>query len=187
VSSISATATGSVILSKCDSGAVNYRDEIYGLAGTLTTETTIVRTGGESDGTTGASRKVVTGSGSAWAFPFEAPPIAVWNETVGSAITVTLFGIWGGGAVPNNDDFWIDVDYLGSSASPISSRATSTKSNILASNAGLSTDASTWGGSTTAFKTSVTITPQMKGYIYVTPKMAKASTTLYYDEKLTVV
>jgi hypothetical protein len=38
----------------------------------------------------------------------------------------------------------------------------------------------------TAFKTSVAITPQMKGFIVFTPRMAKASTTLYCDEKLLV-
>jgi hypothetical protein len=47
--------------------------------------------------------------------------------------------------------------------------------------------ASSWGGSTTPFKTSVTVTPQMKGFIYATPKMTKVSTTLYYDPKLSVV
>jgi hypothetical protein len=32
----------------------------------------------------------------------------------------------------------------------------------------------------------VTFTPQQGGYIYVHPKMAKASTMLYYDPKLNV-
>jgi len=173
-------------LNNCDSGAVNYRNEVYDFFGTLTTETTIVRSGGASDGTTPVSGKIVTTSSALWATPFDAPPIAIWNETVGSAITITLFGIWGGGAVPNNDDFWIDVDYQGSTLTPIASRSTSGKANILASNAALTSDSSTWGGSTTAFKTSVTITPQQKGYIFVTPRMAKASTTLYYDPKLNV-
>jgi hypothetical protein len=108
----------------CDSGAVNYRNEVSALQGALTTETTIVRTSGQSDGTTAVSRKIVTNTNPAWGMPFEAPPIAIWNETTGSAITVTLYGIWGGGAVPNNDDFWIDVEYLGSSGSPVLSRAT---------------------------------------------------------------
>ncbi|WP_338821600.1 hypothetical protein [Bradyrhizobium septentrionale] len=183
VASIGNDAT-TVVLSKCDSGAINYRDEVYRYGGTMTTETTIVRTGGQSDGTTPAARKIVTTANTFWPEPFEAPPIAAWNETVGSPVTVTLYGIWGGGAVPNNDDFWIDVEYLGSSSTPISSRATATKASILATNAALSTDGSAWGGSTTAFKASVTITPQMKGFIMVTPKMAKPSTTLYYDEKL---
>lgn len=176
--------SGTIALSKCDGGSVNYRDELYTSAGTVTTETTVVRTGGQSDGTTNISRKAITSSGSVWAMPLELTPIAIWNETVGSAITITLFGIWGGGAVPNNDDFWIDVEYLGSSSSPVSSRATSTKSNVIASASALSSDSSSWGGSTTPFKTSVTITPQQKGYIYVMPKAAKPSTTFYYDEQL---
>jgi len=147
-----------------------------------------VRSGGASDGTTPTAGKIVTSANALiWQYPFEAPPIAIWNETVGSPITITLYGIWGGGAVPNNDDFWIDVAYQGSTLTPIASLATSGKADILASNAALSSDGSTWGGSTTAFKTSVTITPQMKGYIYVPPNMAKASTTLYYDTKLSVV
>ncbi|MGY4286150.1 hypothetical protein ACVWXO_005370 [Bradyrhizobium sp. LM2.7] len=111
-----------VILSKCDSGTKNYRDEVYTFSGALTTETTIVRTAGQSDETTAASRKLVTTANALWHMAMEGPPIAIWNETVGSSVTVTLYGIWGGGAVPNNDDFWIDVEYLGSSATPISSR-----------------------------------------------------------------
>jgi hypothetical protein len=178
---------GVVDLINCDSGAVNYRNERHTYAGDLTTETTIVRTGGASDGITPAAGKIVTTANSLiWQYPFEAPPIAIWNETTGSAITVTLYGIWGAGVVPNNDEFWIDVAYLGSTLTPIASLATSGKADILASNAALTSDSSTWGGSTTKFKTSVTITPQQKGYIYVTPKMAKASTTLYYDTKLLV-
>jgi hypothetical protein len=90
------------------------------------------------------------------------------------------------GAVPNNDDFWIDAAYLGSSGSPIASYTSSGRADVLASNAALTSDASSWGGSTAPFKTSVTFTPQQKGIIYVHPEMAKASTTLYYDPKLNV-
>jgi hypothetical protein len=176
-----------VDLANCDSGAVNYRNERYTYAGAQTTETTIIRSGGASDGTTPVAGKIVTTANALlWQYPFEAVPIAIWNETVGSATTVTLYGIWGGGAVPNNDDFWIEAAYLGSSGSPIASYASSGKADILASNAALTSDGSSWGGSTTPFKTSVTFTPQQKGFIYVHPKMAKASTTLYYDPKLNV-
>jgi len=111
--------SATLVLSKCDSGSVNYRDELYTPGGTLTTETTVVRTGGQSDGTTAISRKVVTGTNVTWVAPFEGFPIVVWNETVGTPVTITLYGIWGDGAVPNNDDFWIDVEYLGTSADPI--------------------------------------------------------------------
>jgi hypothetical protein len=178
--------SGVVDIINCDSGAVNYRNERWTSAGAKTTETTIVRSGGASDGATPVSGKIVTAVNAAWQFAFNDNPIGIWNEVVGSTITITLFGIWGGGAVPNNDDFWIDADYLASSASPVSSRTTSSKANLLATGTALSSDASSWGGSTTPFSTSVTITPQMKGFIYVTPRAGKASSTLYYDPKLNV-
>jgi hypothetical protein len=179
--------SSAVMLSKCSSGNINYRDELYIANATWTTETTIVRSGGASDGATAFSRKIVTGANLVWPLPFEAPAIEFWNETVGSPVTITLLGIWGGGTVPNNDDFWIDVRYPGSGSTPIESVATSGKADILASGTPLSSDASTWAaGSTTPFATSVTVTPQEKGVIRIIPKMAKVSTTLYYDPKVVV-
>lgn len=168
----------------CDSGATNYRSERYRYGGTLTTETTIVRSGGASDGTTPVSHKIVTTANASWPKPFEGFPLAIWNDTVGSSVTATIYGIWGGGAVPNNDDIWIEAEYLGSSSSPRASFATGGKADGLASNAALSSDASSWGGSTTAFKMAVTLTPQQKGLIYVTVKAAKASSTFYVDPKI---
>jgi hypothetical protein len=153
----------------------------------ITGETTIVRAGDTSDGTTPVTAKIVTTANVLCALPFADSPIAIWNEVVGTPITITLYGIWGGGAVPNNDEFSIDVDFLGSSGSPVSSRATSTKANLLAAGAALSSESSSWGGSTTPFKTSVTVTPQMKGLLFVTPKASKPSLTFYYDPKLNVV
>ena len=52
-----------------------------------------------------------------YSLPFECPPIAIWNDTTGSAVTATVEGIWGGGAVPLDDEIWLDVEYLGD-ASP---------------------------------------------------------------------
>jgi hypothetical protein len=46
--------------------------------------------------------------------------------------------------------------------------------------------AETWGGGTTDFKQSISVTPQMKGWIIVTPKVAVASTTVYIDPKIVV-
>ena len=79
----------------------------------LTEETTIVRTGGASDGTTPISWKIVTTANCNYSMPFECPPIAIWNDTTGSAVTATVEGIWGGGAVPNDDEVWLEVEYLG--------------------------------------------------------------------------
>jgi hypothetical protein len=171
---------------RCDSGDTNYRQESYQYAGTLTTETTIVRTGGATDGTTPIAWKVVTTANPEWHAPFECFPITIWNETVGSAITLTVEGIWGGGAVPNNDEIWMDVEYLGTSGFPIGSTATTTKADILASGSAVTSSSEAWGGSTTAFKLSSTFTPREKGPITVLVKIAAASATFYIDPEITI-
>jgi hypothetical protein len=185
---INAAPTGGIgkaefTLIDCDNGAVNYRNEKHGYAGDLTTETTIVRTGGATDQTTPVAHKIITTSGASWAFPFTSLPLHTkWNDTVGSPVTVTVYGIWGGGAVPNKEDIWIDVEYHGSSGSPLGSIATSGNADVLAS-AACDTDTSTWGGSTTKFKMVATFTPQLKGPYTVYVRCGKASSTFYIDPK----
>jgi len=166
---------------RCDSGATNYHQRRYWYEGTLQEETTIVRTGGATDGTTPISWKIVTTANSKWVMPFEAFPISIWNSRTSASLTVTVYGIWGGGAVPNNDDIWFVVEYLGSTGAPLASFATTTKSNNLATGTALASDTSTWGGSTTKFKMAVTFTPQLTGYLRVYVKAAKASSTFYID------
>jgi hypothetical protein len=171
---------------RCASSAIIYGQSRFWYEGTLDPETTIVRTGGATDGTQPISWKIVTTANSSWVHPFEAFPISIWNSTVDpTSVTVTVFGIWGGGAVPNNDDIWIDVEYLGSSGSPLASVVSGTKSSNLASGSPLSSDTSTWGaGSTTKFKMAVTLSspkPQLGGYLRVYVKAAKLSSTFYID------
>ena len=175
-----------VDLIRCDSGATNYRTERYAFAGTLTTETTIVRSDGASDGTTPISWKIVTTANPEWFSPFEAYPISVWNETTGSPLTVTVEGVWGGGAVPLNDEIWMDVEYLGDALSPQGSFATTTKADILATGTNTTASSETWGGSTTPFKLAVSVTPQMKGPITVYVRAAKVSSIFYIDPKITL-
>lgn len=173
-------------LINCDSGATNYRHERLRYAGSQVVETTIVRTGGATNGTTPISWKIVTTVNSRWTMPFESMPMAIWNDTSGSAKTITVEGIWGGGAVPNNDDIWIEVEYPGDASYPQGYYATSTKADNLAAGGAGSSSAAAWGGSTTAFKMAVTITPLMKGPIYVRVHAAKASSTFYIDPVPTV-
>lgn len=180
------TRNQKTVLIRSDSTSVATRYEKYTAFGTETTETTIVRSGGASDGTTAQARKIVTTANSSWVWPFESEPMAIWNDTSGSSKTATVYGIWGGAAVPNTDDIWIEVGYLNSSSYPLGALGTATKADILATGSALSSDTSSWGGSTTAFKMSVTFTPQMKGPLYVVVKAAKASSTFYYDPLISV-
>jgi hypothetical protein len=173
-----------VYVTRSAATGIGYAQHQYAYEGTLDHETTIVRTTGASDGSTGVSWKITTTANSRWVAPFEAIPISIWNTVTGNNVTVTLYGIWGTGAVPNNDDIWMDVEYLGASGSPLASFSTTTKSNNLVTASPLSSDSSTWGGSTTAFKMSVILStpqPQLAGYIRVHVKAAKVSSTFYID------
>lgn len=168
-----------------DTGGTNYVEQHYDYYGSQIDETTIVRTGGATDGTTPKSRKIVTSANAEWWSPLDVLPIAVWNDVIGVPITATLFGIWGGAAVPNNNDIWFEAEYLGSSTSPVGTIATSGLADPLATVAGLTADAlSTWGGSVgsnTKFKMTATFTPQMKGPIVFRLRAALASSTFYID------
>jgi hypothetical protein len=168
------------------SAGVNYTVHSHRMSGLLIEETTIVRTGGASDGTTPIAWKIVTTADCLYSLPFECPPIAIWNDTTGSAVTATVEGIWGGGAVPNDDDVWLDVEYLGDASSPQGSFVNDGKADLLATAAGQTSSSATWGGSTTKFKLGVTFTPQQKGWLYCRVKCAKAASTFYIDPLVTL-
>lgn len=183
----SAALTGGsqeVYLTSCSSSAVAYTQEKWTVWGTQTTETTIVRTGGTSVFGSSVAMKIVTTANSKWQTPFISTPLAVHNTTTAANRTITVYGIWGGGAVPNNDDIWIEAEYLGSASTPQASFAQSGKASVLATNAATTSDSSTWGGSTTKFKMTITLSapqPQLIGPISVVVKCATASTTFYVD------
>ena len=100
-------------LVRSDSGAAAYKSSRYAYEGTETTETSITRVGGASDPTGQAqSRKIVTTANSQWLLPFKAEPYAIWNAKTAANVTVTVCGTVNAGALPNNDDIWMDVEYL---------------------------------------------------------------------------
>jgi hypothetical protein len=181
-------AGSQVDIVRCDSGATNYRTERYRYEGTQTVETTIVRTGGATDGTTPISWKLVTTANSKWRWPLISQPITIWNDSTSAITTLTIYGTTTGGGVPKDDEIWVEVEYLGASGSPLGSFITSTKADNLAASAATnnSSDGSTWagGGAGNGFKIVVpSFTPGQKGPINITIKAAKASTTYYIDPK----
>jgi hypothetical protein len=183
-----ATATGATTVDFLRSGSsgVNYTLHRSVYAGTLDQETTIVRSGGASDGTTPISWKILTSANSTYSLPFECPPIAIWNDTTGSSVTATIEGIWGGGAVPNDNDVWVDVEYLGDASSPQASFVNDGTADLLTTAAAQTSSTATWGGSTTKFKLNVSFTAQQKGWLYARVKCAKASGTFYIDPLVTL-
>ena len=51
--------------------------------------------------------------------------MAIWNDTTAANVTVTVYGYWDNAAVPKNDEIWMEVSYMGSSATPIATINTS--------------------------------------------------------------
>jgi hypothetical protein len=165
------------------------RNEKYDYDGTLTTETTIVRSSGASDGTTAVSWKAVTTANTNKSSQFGLPPIAIWNSTTGSSKTLTI-EIVNDGTTLKDDEVWIEVEYLGSSSQPVSSKITSRAADHLTTGSNISTSSVTWTttglSSPVKQKMSVSFTPQMAGLVRAVVCIAKASQTLYVDPKVTI-
>jgi hypothetical protein len=170
----------------CHSSGIVERNEKYLYQGTLTTETTIVRTGGASDGTTPYSWKVVSTANSKRDFPFETFPRELWNATTGVAKTLTVHCVTDNVTL-KDDEICIEVEYLGSSGSPITTLISDANATVLTTAANQSTSTETW--TTTGLATpvkqklDVTFTPQMAGPIRWRVKVAKPSTTVYVCPK----
>lgn len=180
-------------LVRCSSSAVGYTSSRYQYEGIETTETSITRVGGSVDPAGQAqSRKIVTTANAQWPRPFRAEPYAIWNSVTGANVIVTVYGTINAGAVPNNDDIWITVVYLGSSLTPAGSFARTNKANILAVGTPLASDVSVWNGGGSGagwspFKLTTTLSspqPGMAGYIHVRVRAAKPSTTFYIDPQI---
>ena len=52
------------------------------------------------------SWKIVTTANTSFNMPFECPPVAIWNDTVGAPKTATIEGVWGGGALPPDSEIF---------------------------------------------------------------------------------
>jgi hypothetical protein len=179
----SASVGSEVILMDCDAGDNHYRNERYNFMGTQTVETTIIRVGGATDGTTPISWKIVTTADSETEVPFESLPIYVWNDTVGTAKTVTIEGIWGGGAVPLNTDIWLEAYAKTVSGFPTAAKVTNGRATPLDAGTNLPAGSGAWGGSTTKFSMAVTFTPAERGLITLYVKTGRPNSTFYIDPR----
>lgn len=171
----------------CDSADTNYRYYYQDYNGTITQETTIVRSGGASDGTTTFSRKMVTTANSKFYSPLKSDWISFWNETTGSGVTITIPVITDGVTLKDNEA-WVEVEYLGTSGFPLGVFASDAAADVLNAGTNQTTDSgSTWTttGLSSPVKQSlaVTFTPQEKGLVRARVCLAKASTTMYFDPK----
>ncbi len=114
----------------------------------------------------------------------DAVPISKYVESGSQTITVYVAG----GASLNDDDFWIEVESPSEEVSPTAQgKFRTTKPDPLATPTALTSDtSSTWNGTGvgTKQKIEVAISPTIAGTVTVRCYLAKPSTTVYVDPKI---
>lgn len=176
----------------CDSADTNYRLWVADYAGSIKSETTVVRTGGANDGSVGFAWRMVSGAENN--FPLLAlvtPGLpARWNSAVGDPLTITVDILHDSLTNLKDDEVWLEVEYLGTSGFPLSIFKSDAKVSVLATASDQTVSDATWTttGLTNPNKQqlSVTITPQEVGYFQARVHLAKASYMVFVDPKLTV-
>lgn len=179
---------GEVTLHHCSNGDRYYDLYESSYEGIVEDETTIVRTGGASDGTTGFAYKMVSSANTVDNINgLISPPIHGWTSSTTSK-TFTIEGIWDSATNIQDDEIWMELEYPADNSSGLGAVARD-KCVILGTPADQATSAETWTttGLTNAneFKLSVTVTPGKAGPITARVYLAKPSTTVYIDPKIT--
>lgn len=179
-----------VSMYNCDNADTNYRLWIEDYAGSIRDETTVVRTGGASDGATPLSWRMTTNAdANNLTTPLRSDPIMVWNEATGSPVTVTVEMVTDGVTL-TNADAWLEVDYLGTSGVPLGASASSKVATILTTPANYASSSAGWTttglSSPVKQKMSVTFTAREVGFLSAAVRLGKASTTVYVCPKVEV-
>lgn len=186
------TTPGRASMYNCDSGNTNYRLWIEDWSGSIKSETTLVKTGGATDGTTHISWKMATSSNCNFVFPLFTDQIAVWVDvgSPASSVTLTIDILRDSATNLKDNEVWVDASYLSSPTSMLGSVASDCISTPITAAADQTASSSSW--TTTGManpnkqQLSVTVTPERSGYIYCRVLVAKPSTTLYVDPQVTV-
>lgn len=187
------TPVGSTIVSmfNSDDGDTNYKLWVEQEYGSIRDETVLVKDSGATDGNTPISWKMVSDTDVEWPNQtLVSLEIVKWNGIVGSSITVAVDILHDSLTNLQNDEIWLEVQYLGDGSFPLSSFIDDAAADYLATPADQDTSTATW--TTTGMtnpneqQLSVTFTPQEKGFIHAKVHLAKPSYTVYVDPLLLV-
>jgi hypothetical protein len=174
-----------VFLDNSDSADTQSRMQHHGPEGDSYSETTILRVGGATNRTTALSHKMVTSAGRTFHTPLYGPEMLKWNHAVGSSRTISVEVLHDSVTKLQDDEIWLEVEYLGTSGFPKSLFALDRMTDILATPA--DQDASVVDWVTTGLtnpnkqKLSVAVTPQGVGWIRCRVALAKSSYTVFVD------
>lgn len=180
-------ADGRLELVNCYDGT-NIISEAYAPAGQITTERTIVLTGGSSDVTGAFSHKMVSSTNiDKYCTTLDGFPLHTFNSVTGSSQTATVEIISSGSL--NNDDISLFLEFEGTVGSSIKSLSNSLPTNILTTPAAVTTSTASWASSPATpvkQKLQVAFTAQDVGWVRGTVKVGKASTTVYHNCQMTI-
>jgi hypothetical protein len=175
----------------CDGADTHYKYRKKTQFGEIFDETTLVRTGGASDGTTTYSLKMVSNGSAAWkTHSLNTPEMVKWNDTVGSTVTVTVEFVHDSVTALTDGRICMDVLYLGTSGAPLGAAASNVLSFVLATATAHASSSATW--TTTGMsnpnkqKMTVSFTPQEAGFVHVTVRLLWPSYTVYVDPVITL-
>ena len=162
----------------------NFRSGFFNERGVVEGVSSVYRSGGAS----------IDGTNFSWSMQsntlaieslgaLESLPITRYVEAASQTITLYLAS----SSTLNDDDFWIEVESPSELASPTAQgKFRTTKPDPLATPTALTSDTSSWTGTGvgTAQKVEVAISPTIAGTVTVRCYLAKPSTTVYVDPKI---
>ena len=181
-------------MSGCDDTTGNdlYRLEYVDYYGSIVHDDAIYRTAGakDPDGNNISWKMVTTANAKEFSEPLISTPIVKQIKTTGSK-TFTVHVNWDSAIDLDNDEIWLEVEYLEASADVDSAFANDGLADILATPAAQATSTEAWTG-TSGFtnenkqKLDVTVTVNRVGPVICRVHLAKPSVTVYVDPKVEV-
>lgn len=180
-------------MSGCDDTTGNklYRLEYVDYWGSTVHDDAIYRDSGASDGAANISWKMVsTANAREFSEPTKSPPIVAWVDSIGSK-TFTVHINRDNATDLDNDEIWLEIEYLEASADVDSALADDRITNILATPAAQATSTEAWTG-TSGFtnenkqRLDVTVTVNRVGPIVARVCLATPSVTVYVDPKVEI-
>ncbi len=179
------------LMTGCDDTTGNdlERLEYIDFWGTTLSETAIYRNSGASDGTIPLSWKMIsTADASEFTHPTKSPRIYSWVDATGST-TFTVNINWDSASDLQDDEVWLEIEFLEASADTDSAYADDRMANITSTPVDQTNNALTWTG-TSGFsnenqqEVAVTVTVNRVGPVTARVCLAKPSTTIYTDPKI---
>ncbi len=176
-----------ILMSGCDDTTGNdlYRLEYVDFWGSTVHDDAIFRTtDGASDGTTPISWKMVsTANAAEFVEPTRSPPIYSWVDATGST-TFTVQCLWDSVTDIQDDEIWLEIEFLEASADTDSAFADDRMTDISSTPGDQTTNATAWTETLTndnEFALAVTVTVNRVGPVIGRVYLAKPSTTIYVD------